>query len=123
MESTPDPRGNAIQVDTVPCKVNLPNGKTALVPIPKNATVGELQQASVLRASGMIPNSQHTIENTTLRLGGRDAAYLWKDDLIYDVVDHPENYTFHLETLVETPIAAADTALSQEVKKYQHENK
>lgn len=100
---------SASQAIFVRCNVILPNGASVLVPIHENAKISELHRAAVLRASGVIRDFQHTVDATALKLGGRDAAYLWKDDSICEVVSDPENNTFILIPLEDSSCAPAGT--------------
>lgn len=88
------------QVGIVRCNVVLPNGKSVRVPISEDALLAELHQAAILRGSATSLDFSYTVEATALKLGGQDAAYLWDQDKISDVVDNAENHTFHLTALV-----------------------
>lgn len=90
------------------------------VPISADAKIAELHRAAILRASGIIPRFQHTVDSTALKLGGRDAAYLWSDDSIRDVVHDPENNTFILVPSGETSATPANRTLSQQVILFIH---
>ena len=103
------------QVGLVRCNVILPNGASVRVPVSEDAKVFELHRAAVLRAFGILRGLQYTVDSTALKLGGRDAAYLWKDDSICDVIDSPENNIFILTPSEEISGSPADAPSSQQV--------
>lgn len=86
-------------VGIVRCNVVLPNGKSVRVPISEDAVLAELHEAAILRGSATALDFPYTVESTALKLGGKDAAYLWDQDKVSDVVEDAENHTFHLTAL------------------------
>lgn len=118
MSSTLGSDVSTSQVGLVRCNVILPNGASVRVPIQESAKIVELHRAAILRASGIIRDFQHSVDTTALKLGGRDAAYLWKDDSICEVVGDPENNTFILTPLEEASCTSPNTQSPPQVRTF-----
>lgn len=100
--ATPSTRASSTsgsQTGIVRCNVVLPNGRSVRVPISEDAAVAELHQAAVIRGAATARDFPFTVESTVLKLGGKDAAYLWHEDKISDVVEDAGNHIFHLAAL------------------------
>lgn len=77
--------------------VRLDNGVQLLIPIPRTASVDDLHNEVLRRASAL--GAVDTVANSVLKTTGNHASILFGEDLLTDVLDTTENATFLMTSL------------------------